>query len=139
MYELECAHEGCRLPWARLVNGTLVVESRHGGSRHENVISFHVLIRLLEVSKQGENCWNLLPPVDYVVSTIRPASITLEAVNMVVNGFEIGCVKCERPWAYVAKGTLFVASFHDGRHHENRIELDVLKAVFGAKYLVESR
>jgi hypothetical protein len=33
----------CRLPFARIENGCLIIESRHHGSRHTNTISLDVL------------------------------------------------------------------------------------------------
>lgn len=36
----------CGLPWAKISNGVLVVESRHHGDRHVNVISLAELERL---------------------------------------------------------------------------------------------
>ena len=36
----------CGLPWAKISNGVLVVESRHHGDRHVNVISLDELARL---------------------------------------------------------------------------------------------
>lgn len=36
----------CGLPWARLVDGSLVVESRHGGAVHINTVSVAALAAL---------------------------------------------------------------------------------------------
>jgi hypothetical protein len=36
----------CGLPWAKISNGVLVVESRHHGDRHVNVISLDELARM---------------------------------------------------------------------------------------------
>jgi hypothetical protein len=36
----------CGLPWAKICNGVLVVESRHHGDRHVNVISLEELGRM---------------------------------------------------------------------------------------------
>jgi hypothetical protein len=41
---LRCAI--CRLPFAKLRNGVLIVESRHHGAVHVNVIAVHELARL---------------------------------------------------------------------------------------------
>jgi len=36
----------CGLPWAKICNGVLVVESRHHGDRHVNVIALTEIERL---------------------------------------------------------------------------------------------
>jgi len=36
----------CGLPWAKICNGVLVVESRHHGDRHVNVIALDEIARL---------------------------------------------------------------------------------------------
>lgn len=36
----------CGLPWAKICNGVLVVESRHHGDRHVNVITLDEVKRL---------------------------------------------------------------------------------------------
>ncbi len=38
----------CGLPWARLQNGALVVQSQHSGQKHINAIALDDLIRLNE-------------------------------------------------------------------------------------------
>jgi hypothetical protein len=41
----------CRLPFARIHNGVLIIQSRHHGQPHVNVISLSDLVRLLEASQ----------------------------------------------------------------------------------------
>jgi hypothetical protein len=41
---LKC--ECCGLPFARLVNGCIVVESRHHGEKHQNAIAVDELVKL---------------------------------------------------------------------------------------------
>jgi hypothetical protein len=41
---LRCAV--CNLPWAKIRNGVLIVESRHHGAVHVNVIALEVLSRM---------------------------------------------------------------------------------------------
>jgi hypothetical protein len=36
----------CGLPWAKICNGVLVVESRHHGDRHVNAMALEALMRL---------------------------------------------------------------------------------------------
>lgn len=45
---LRCAV--CNLPWAKIRNGVLIVESRHHGAVHQNVIALDVLARLAQDS-----------------------------------------------------------------------------------------
>ena len=42
----------CGLPWAKISNGVLVVESRHHGDRHVNVISQEELARIWREAQQ---------------------------------------------------------------------------------------
>ena len=42
--DLRCTCGACRLPWARIKNGCLVVESKHHGERHVNQIALPELI-----------------------------------------------------------------------------------------------
>lgn len=42
---LICTH--CQLPFARIQNETLVIESRHHGEKHVNVIPLDMLQRIL--------------------------------------------------------------------------------------------
>jgi hypothetical protein len=45
----------CGLPWAKLSNGVLVVESRHHGERHVNVIALETLFKMwLEAQQEQE-------------------------------------------------------------------------------------
>lgn len=45
----------CGLPWAKVQNGVLVVESRHHGERHVNVIALEELFKLWkEAQEQAE-------------------------------------------------------------------------------------
>ena len=37
----------CGRPWGYIYNGTLIVESRHGGETHSNVLSLQLLGQLL--------------------------------------------------------------------------------------------
>lgn len=41
---LRCS--GCNLPWAKLHNGYLTIESRHHGQKHTNVITIDELVQL---------------------------------------------------------------------------------------------
>jgi hypothetical protein len=43
----------CGTPWAKIVNGCLVVESRHRGEKHVNVLAMEELRRLMEQSRAG--------------------------------------------------------------------------------------
>ena len=57
---LHCGEDGCTLPWARVQNGCLVVQSRHNGMTHTNAIP---------IDKLAEICYNasreqILPAVD---------------------------------------------------------------------------
>lgn len=40
----------CRLPFARIENGVLIIESRHHGDKHTNVISLKTLLELISAS-----------------------------------------------------------------------------------------
>jgi len=41
---LRCSE--CNLPWAKLHNGYLIVESRHHGQKHTNIIAIDTLVML---------------------------------------------------------------------------------------------
>lgn len=43
----------CGLPFARLQNGCLVVESKHSGERHVNAISVEQLVRISQEEQGG--------------------------------------------------------------------------------------
>lgn len=44
----------CGLPWAKISNGVLVVESRHHGDRHVNAIALPELTRLWQEAQRAE-------------------------------------------------------------------------------------
>jgi hypothetical protein len=48
---LRCAI--CGLPYARIVNGTLVIESRHHGETHTNVIAVSEVTRIAQGNAQS--------------------------------------------------------------------------------------
>jgi len=48
---LQCA--SCVLPWARIENDVLIVESRHHGAIHVNVIPIQELVRIVEEDTPG--------------------------------------------------------------------------------------
>ena len=48
-HDLLC--EKCKLPFARVVAGALVIESRHHGKKHTNVVSISELVEIAR--KQG--------------------------------------------------------------------------------------
>ena len=48
---LRCSE--CGLPWGRVENGVLIVESRHHGETHVNVIPVADLARLAEANAEG--------------------------------------------------------------------------------------
>lgn len=63
----------CGRPWGYIYNGTLVVESRHGGETHSNVISLQILSQLLagqnvkialmeSISELAEIEWDAISP-----------------------------------------------------------------------------
>lgn len=47
---LTCLATGCKLPFLRLQGKCLIIESRHRGETHTNVVSLEDLIRLCEGS-----------------------------------------------------------------------------------------
>lgn len=46
--------ECCGLPFARLVNGAIIVESRHHGERHQNVVAVDELVKLRQEVRPNE-------------------------------------------------------------------------------------
>jgi hypothetical protein len=44
-----CECSCCRLPLARIQNGVLIIESRHHGERHTNVIALAELVQLISM------------------------------------------------------------------------------------------
>lgn len=46
-----CGCAGCELPFAYIQNGVLVIESRHHGEQHVNVLRLEELIRLLQAAQ----------------------------------------------------------------------------------------
>jgi len=44
---LTCGKEGCHFPFARIQNGVLVIESRHHGESHVNVITMEEVAAVL--------------------------------------------------------------------------------------------
>jgi hypothetical protein len=49
IHTFECSC--CKLPFARIQNGALVIDSRHHGERHTNVIALAELVRLVPVAE----------------------------------------------------------------------------------------
>jgi len=50
---LRCPTDG--LPWARIQNRVLIVESRHLGERHVNVIAIDELLSMIEAAHGAEH------------------------------------------------------------------------------------
>jgi hypothetical protein len=44
---IPCDTPNCSLPSARIINGALVIESRHRGEVHRCTLSLHYLLKLL--------------------------------------------------------------------------------------------
>lgn len=64
----------CGRPWGYIYNGTLIVESRHGGETHSNVMSLQILGQLLtgqnirvalmeSIEELAEMEWDTVPVV----------------------------------------------------------------------------
>lgn len=53
MKPLRCAK--CGLPWATIQNGVLMVESKHNGDKHTNVITLAELVKLLQEWQKSQN------------------------------------------------------------------------------------
>lgn len=51
---LRCTCGACRLPFAKIINGALVIESVHHGERHRNAIGIDHLLRLLSEQPERE-------------------------------------------------------------------------------------
>ena len=136
MISLRCRDELCRLPWGSVINGALLVESRHGGEKHLNAISLHILYKLLLISRTQRDGADLVGSV-FVFESIRPALVRLPVYQEPVPGLELLCVHCQRPWAYAINGRLMVESAHGGETHINQLEDKTIKAVFGTKYAIE--
>ncbi len=43
-----CNHPRCSLPVAKIINGSLVITTRHNGEKHQGVISLERLLQLLK-------------------------------------------------------------------------------------------
>ena len=74
---LRCTRDDCRLPYARIEGGVLVIEARYHGHRHSNSISIEELMRLSERSPDIESVPNYEPTCYNHVVTIenRPTSV----------------------------------------------------------------
>jgi len=46
----------CQLPFARVLNGLLVIESRHGGMKHTNSIRLEDVVELLQERVRQKEC-----------------------------------------------------------------------------------
>lgn len=136
MIPLRCSHAACRLPWGHVVNGVLMVGSRHAGDHHLNSVALTVLYRTFTLSRQPQAGWDALGAEDYAFTTVRPARIVIPVFVEPVAGLEFVCAHCTRPWAYVVNGCLFVESNHGGESHINSIGDVAVKAIFGKKYKV---
>lgn len=136
MIHLRCAHQSCRLPWGYVVNGALQVSSRHGGETHLNAVALDVLHHMLMCSRRPHAGWDEMDAADYAFTTVRPARIVLPVFAEPVDGLELVCVHCTRPWAYAVNGSFLVESAHGDESHINQIEDGAIVAVFGKKYEV---
>lgn len=47
IFECSC----CKLPFARIQNGVLIIESRHHGEKHTNVIALAELLRMISADE----------------------------------------------------------------------------------------
>jgi len=46
----------CHLPYARVRDGVLVIESRHGGTKHVNAIRLEDVVQLLQDRERQKEC-----------------------------------------------------------------------------------
>jgi len=131
VFEFKCSHAGCYLPWAHIYNGVMTVQSRHSGHIHNNAIGLGELYRIMRQS-QGIDA---MSGADFAMTTARRAMVTTPDAIDPVDGFELICIdkRCTMPWGIVAKGRLFVVSWHQAKH-ANSVSIDVLRLIFGAKY-----
>lgn len=125
------------MPWGTIMNGALIVESRHGGERHLNAVSLHVLYKLLLLSRAQRDGWDRLAAGDFALTTVRPAQVELPVFPQPVAGLELLCMHCVRPWAYAINGRLLVESGHGGEGHINQLEDKTILAVFGTRYSIK--
>ena len=45
-WQPSCGHAGCGCPWLTVHNGVIIVESRHHGEVHRNVLAVIELLRM---------------------------------------------------------------------------------------------
>lgn len=100
-FPLKCAH--CDLPWAHIQNGSLIVDSRHGGQLHTNAIALPTLHVILSLSLTQE---------------VGPLVCRVDA--------------CGRPWAIPQTGRLFCYVWHSRDHHQNLLSVSTLAAILSA-------
>lgn len=100
-YPLPCVH--CELSWAQIQNGSLVIDSRHGGQLHTNVISLPSLHLILAHSLQHD---------------IDPLQCRIPG--------------CGRPWGMIQRGRLFCHVWHARDHHQNTLSFQGVEMLLSA-------
>lgn len=100
-YPLPCLH--CDTAWAQVQNGSLIVDSRHGGQLHTNTMSLPVLQIILAHSLHYD---------------VEPLLCRLPG--------------CNRPWAMIQNGRLFCHVWHQRDHHQNTLSLHGVERLLSA-------
>lgn len=57
---IPCTNPHCHRPVATIVNGSLVIISRHGGEKHQGIISLETLLQLLQQNSLTDAGKNVL-------------------------------------------------------------------------------
>ena len=119
---LRCS--ACRLPYAKVYNGSLQVDSEHRGRKHTNSISI-ALLRTLMTLDVGtaikSDLPRLLPSVE--IRKVTENAMLTDAIALMCHDPE-----CKLPWAYIVNGALRIDAQH-GRDHSNRLFLNGLAAI----------
>lgn len=117
---LRCSCGTCRMPWAKIYNGILLVDSEHRGKRHTNGIALDVLRQVMQTGIEhfdDKNAW--AQPVTFTRRSALIAGVETDVLALL-------CIHpdCGLPWAYVTNEFVIVEAEHNRFKHPNRLHLN---------------
>lgn len=114
----------CNMPYGKIYNGSLLVDSDHRGRKHTNGISIALLRTLMTLDMKAAIAGEL----PRLLPSIEIRKVTEQ--GNIVDSIALMChdPACGLPWAHIMNGVLRIDSEHRQRH-TNRFQLAGLEVI----------